>query len=321
MTNIRQNPRTPDAADNPNSIAAATSATTVQNLLHEVPRIWDFLHPGSLGSLLTTNRSFRHAVHTFVTTIHIVHKSQHTKAPQAEVAELLMRGSWVRLMHLKLSLSYGWREAKLSKDVMSLLVRLPRLNLRSLDLSRTKLGADAMSVLVKADWPSLTMLDLTGTGLVPAGMRELVAASWMTLQHLQSLNLSNNNLRGEALEMLIDGNWACLTSFSLASNFSKGEELQREAVVYLCRAEIVQLQSLNLAGSWLQTEAVPHLSLALWPQLQHLNLSDTWLSTEGLAQLEITDLHQLRSLDLSKNHFDHQAVEHLQLSLDGELQF
>ncbi len=131
---------------------------TLLTVIHEVPRILDFLPGCCLKLLLQTNREMRQEVHSFVKTI------------SADHVVLLTQQDWPTLCNLQL------RPGLLDAAAIGQLVTACFPHLERLQLAGAHLHPGALLLLCNASWPPLQALRL---GLLDtAGVADLIRCSW-----------------------------------------------------------------------------------------------------------------------------------------------
>ncbi len=109
-------------------------------VIHEVPRIQDFLPGCCLRHLQETNREMRKEVHSFV------------KAISANHVALLTQQDWPSLRYLQL------KHCLLNAAAIGQLVIASFPHLERLHLTGAHLDPGALSLLCNASWPSLQAL-------------------------------------------------------------------------------------------------------------------------------------------------------------------
>ncbi len=185
-------------------------------VIHEVPRILDFLPGSCLRHLQETNRETRQEVHSFV------------KAISANDVALLTQQDWPSLRCLQL------RQRFLDGAAIGQLVTASFPHLERLDLTDAHLETGAASLLRNASWPSLQALLLGSVDA--AGMADLTRCTWpqlkeLTVQtnaagvaflayadwpHLESLDLLNSTLDADSVQTLVRAKWVHLHNLKLA---------------------------------------------------------------------------------------------------------
>ncbi|DBA75800.1 TPA: hypothetical protein ACH3X1_010207 [Trebouxia sp. C0004] len=133
-------------------------------VIHEVPRILDFLPGCCLRLLQQTCREMRGAVHSFV------------KAISANRVAPLTQQEWPWLRNLQL------RHCCLNAAEIGQLVTASFPHLEQLHLAGAHLDPGALSLLCNASWPSLQALWLGSLGT--AGMADLIRCTWPHLKEL-----------------------------------------------------------------------------------------------------------------------------------------
>lgn len=283
----------------------------LRDLLHEVPRLWDFIQPESLSSLLACSMSLRRLVHNYATAIKVVMRSEPSSAQRIDVIKLLVEGNWMRLRHLRLAFSQRQQmlpwvyKLDLSAEVISPLINGAWPDLTTLDLSWNRLNHEGIAVLAKANWPKLSSLNLTGTDLHKASIRQLLTASQSTLHSLQCLNLGNNMLNRGAVKMLVNSCCAQLTALELNKSISTAD------IGLLTNAHLPLLQHLNVGSKNLQAAGISLLVEGQWPQLKHLDLRLNDVGWQGMQYLHQSEWPLLESLDLSYNALGLDACQDL----------
>lgn len=133
-------------------------------VIHEVPRILDFLPGCCLRLLQQTNRGMRQEVHSFVKAISAIHVA------------LLTQQDWPSLRNLQLT------HCCLKGAEIGQLVSASFPHLEQLHLAGAHLDPGALSLLCTASWPSLQVLRLGS--LDAAGMADLIRCTWPQLKEL-----------------------------------------------------------------------------------------------------------------------------------------
>jgi hypothetical protein len=121
------------------------------------------------------------------------------------------------------------------------------------------------SFLVNQERPLLKKLDLTDTQLHGHGMFLLVGGRWPVLT---TLKLASNRLGSAAISVLIQAEWPALTTLDLQMNC-----LGAVAIHFLSQANWPLLKELNLCATNMDAASVQHLVKGAWSKLEHLHLS------------------------------------------------
>ena len=146
--------------------------------------------------------------------------------------------------------------------------------------------------LVKQKRPLLNKLDLTDTQLHGHGMFLLVGGRWPVLT---TLKLASNRLGSAAISVLIQADWPALTTLDLQMNC-----MGAVAIHHLSQANWPLLTDLNLCASNMDVAAVEHLVTGAWPKLEHLHLSrNPLLGSAAASYLVKSHWPLLRTLALS----------------------
>ena len=146
--------------------------------------------------------------------------------------------------------------------------------------------------LVNQERPLLNKLDLTDTQLHGHGMFLLVGGRWPVLT---TLKLASNRLGSAAISVLIQAEWPALTTLDLQMNC-----LGAVAIQFLSQANWPLLKELNLCASNMDAAAAQHLVVGVWPKLEHLHLSrNPLLSTAAASYLVKSHWPLLKTLALS----------------------
>ena len=162
--------------------------------------------------------------------------------------------------------------------------------------------------------PRLESLDIAGNRLTHEQLPQLLLAPAIGL--VQNLDLSDNNLTGEALEILARVRLPHLRNLHLDRTYPS-----REGVRALSESAVLAgLRSLTLAGNYLLPEAASILAGSdAAVELRVLNLGYNRLGDAGTAALaESPNLRNLIFLDLSNNQVDDAGAESLCKSPDLE---
>ena len=190
-----------------------------------------------------------------------------------------------------------------SLGLLDLLQQTPRLAQILLQNSKTAIAlcgtSRAARALIQDHVTAVQVLEHNGYGLQYQieAMKKLVNGRW---PHLQKLDIKYRaKLQYEAIAILGQANWPCLTTLSLSRN-----SLEASAVQHLLHGNWPKLGSLDLSHNSLGAVGMEWLSKASWPCLQTLVLSDVQLNAEAVEELSKGDWRELRHVNLSYNRLD-----------------
>ncbi len=225
---------------------------TVEELIHEVPRVLEIMTPHLLKKLAATSAVLHKQIHCYVTSIALPHGSFDAESH----IHALVTGS--RPMLRLLDLSYS----NLNNEGVHRLVHGDWPMLTGLNLSNNIFAPTALGWLARANWSLLTTLDLSGNMLTAVALQSL---SFADLPHIQTLDLSACGLDGTAVQCLAHADWAHLQCLRLEDNCDLGHQ----AAVYLTQANWPLLKDLNVS---LTNIPISSLFVGGWPQLESLKL-------------------------------------------------
>ena len=135
------------------------------------------------------------------------------------------------------------------------------------EMDEVGIGAAGAAALAAAAWPRLQKLELSSNNLCGEAAAALAAAAW---PRLQQLNISGNPVGPMGAASLTEGKWPSLTKLNLDSNDVGG--VGAASLVLLGCANWTSLQTLHLEYNGLEEcmGAVLDLAAAKWPGLQVL---------------------------------------------------
>lgn len=268
------------------------TCVSLSDLLHEVPRLWDFTPSRYWNVLLAVNKEIRRQVQGMVTCIKI------TEALQPELLHHLTKGGWsqLRCLHLSESCMTTAAASQLSSGAWPLLQSLTLVRgddlssccehlfqqlkgkwplLRSLTVSEFRLDIAQVTALTETDWPLLQTLCIDPfDDAIPA----LMKGNWPELK-----DLSIGSVMSDGLEYLADLPWSTLQRLQL--NFGT---VTPSGMYSLIHAHLPRLQELCFMGSSWYTEdedCFAVLAQAKWPLLSKLELIGVEGSLKGIKYL------------------------------------
>jgi len=281
------------ASNNPNCVS-------LSDLLHEVPRLWDFTPSRYWNVLLGVNKQVRRQVQGMVRCIKI------TEVLQPEQLHHLTKGGWSQLRCLDLSKSYmkAASAAQLSNGAWPLL--------QSLTLARGRTFNDLSSCSehvfrqFKGKWPLLESLTVSMHRLDIAQVTALTEIDWPLLQTLCIEPFY------DAVPALIKGNWPELKDLSM------GYGLDKRGLGCLSNLPWSTLQRLQLKLCRVSPCGIHSLIQAHLPRLQELSFVYIIWNTEGedsgedcFAMLAQGKWPLLSKLELKSMSASHEGIRHL----------
>ena len=147
---------------------------------------------------------------------------------------------------------------------------------------------------------------ITGVSLsaAPDAVEQLVSQQWVT--HLQKLTFcAPVTLR--SLSIFHSVTWTSLHTLSF-----EDAQLNKECLMHIAAAELLNVQHLNFSGNDLSDRRTAHLLANNWPELKTLFLQNCQLNAASIAHFAKASWQQLDTLDLQNNDF--LAVNLAQLS-------
>ncbi len=268
----------------------AAAGPLLTDVLHEVPRLLDFLYPHT-AAVLAVNKAWREYSHQQPANISLWDGN--------DICQLT-RGRCKRPQLQGLSL----QSVKHSRpDHVTSLMRLPYLlsaswpQLRSLNLSDCSLGDEDIVSFSQGNWPLLETLDLSKNGLENNNIEQLTCADWPLLHEL---NLLHNELTTEVILILVQSNWSFQALYLDQLGFD--EDLGIVPCKQMVEAQWVNLRRLHLIDCCLNDDGLSMLLTASWNNLQHLCLDDNHLESSSMMLLSEGCWPYLTSLSLRNNH-------------------
>ena len=265
------------------------------DLLHEVPRLWDFFTGGAKKGLLGVSVRLRKE-----TLERINHVTLRGNLLLADVSHLTS-GRWSQLQVL--DLGHGTLTSMASAE----LCRGAWPCLRSLSLAQPLLpqpscNEDALKDF-KGKWPLLEHLSISSyKKLDIAQTVTLVAFEWPVMKIL-SIRVFN-----AAIPALLEGRWPQLKDLSI------GISLGDDSFVHLARCKWSRLERLQLTHCQVSPWGMRHLTQAHFPQLKELSLvsfSFPEHPEECYALLAQGKWPQLTTLELNLMHATHECIARL----------
>ena len=163
-------------------------------------------------------------------------------------------------------------------------------------------AADDIAAVISCNI-SLQEIDLSGNDLQTIDIKKIAKA--LGKIHVKKLNLSNNNITGEAVDdiaMVI----SCNTS--LQEIDVSGNHLQTRGAIKITKAlgKISALEKLNLSNNNITGEAADYIAAAIFSntKLEEFNISENNLLTAGVRKImkALQGINTLRKLCLSNNN-------------------
>ncbi len=274
------------ALNNPNSVS-------LSDLLHEVPRLWDFMPSRYLNVLLGVNKEIRRQAQGMVTCIRT------TGAMRPEQVHHLTKGGWSQLRCLDLSNSImkDAAAAQLSNGTWPLLQSLTLARGWTFDLLPS--CSENVFRQFKDKWPLLESLTVASHKMDIAQATALTEIDWPLLQTLCM------NPFEDAIPALMKGNWPELKDLSIGNGlgdrglgylsnlpWSTLQRLQLKlcqvtpsGIYSLIQAQLPKLQELSVLWHTEGDDCFAMLAQAKWPLLSKLELKGVDASHEGIRQL------------------------------------
>jgi len=176
----------------------AAAGPLLTDVIHEVPRLLDFLYPHT-AAVLAVNKALREYSHQQPANISLWDGN--------DVCQLTRgRCKWPQVRGLSLQSVERSRQ-----DHIASLMRLPYLlsaswpQLKSLNLSDCCLGDEDIVSFSQGDWPLLETLDLSKNGLQNHNIQQLTCADWPLLH---DLDLRDSRLTTAVILILVQSNWS-----------------------------------------------------------------------------------------------------------------
>ena len=183
------------------SVMAAISNLSLADVLHQAPRLFEFLQHGcSLNDLLATNTGIRHLVQQYVTRITIPDQSHIHKFAEDR---------WPNLQRMSLqSVQDPSAVAGLSQGGWQISLLVPTF---------AKLDLDAIVAFPRNTWPwhMLTDLAVYFGKCLPVDMHMLSTRQWPLLE---SLTLSSGRLDDAQASLIFRADWPLLRTLRLPDN-------------------------------------------------------------------------------------------------------
>ncbi len=328
------------APNNPNCVS-------LSDLLHEVPRLWEFTPSRYWNILLAVNKEVRRQVQGMVRCIKV------TEALQPEQLHHLTKGGWSQLRCLDLSKGCmtAASHAQLSKGAWPLLQNLTLASgrtfndrsscsehvfrqfkgkwplLESLTVSEHRLDVAQVTALTDIDWPLLQIFCIEPFhDAIPA----LMKGNWPELKHLsighgldyrglrcwsnlpwstlQRLQLTFCQVSPNSIHSLVQAHLPQLQEFSFVYVFWKSEgEDSEDCFAMLAQAKWPLLSKLELTSMSASHEGIRHLVTGQWPKLQTVILKHFDITDEDLPLLVQADWSNVQHLILI-GPFQHMEV-------------
>ena len=235
-------------------------ALVLADLLHEVPRLWDFLDNWDKQSLWATSHELRRQSSELVSSIEPDSRAFCRPHLPIDISRLV-RCTWTHLHSLELTLDPAL-VPELSTAACPLLKRLVLTQTSSSPREQPAELDEHIFDGFKGKWPLLERLAITLGKLTTVHITALVEADWTLLKSLRIEPLDR------ALPDLMHGNWPQLTNLSLGVGLTEG--------------------------------GLEPLSACPWSTLERLELVRCNLDVRSMAGLVQADLRQLKELSLRR---------------------
>ena len=143
-----------------------------------------------------------------------------------------------------------------------------------------QINAKAVAKLSTANWPLLEYLDLSGYPMENTALTCLVKTKWP----LKELHLKSNDFYGDAVYIVIKGDWPLLEVLDLSYN-----DLHSTGATGLVQGKWPRLRILGFHRTQLKAKLLKILLEGQWPLLESCDPSGNRLGTVAYQLVGITD--------------------------------
>ena len=276
--------------------APALSPCTLADILHEAPRLLDFLPAECRSALLACSRQWRQLIHCTTRTVTINHTQdmlQLCKLAFPQLALVLVPDYDGDLDPLLADLSCLQQQSTLGR--MQLLAGLSLSNQQNDCFSTVALIVKPATAVPQPQTLSQAMMPVTTMSYLQ---------SWTRLKDLM---LRQCNLDVDSIAQLTVIDWPELRLLDVAEN-----QLGRAGVAQLAKGAWPKLEMLVLDKNNLDGAALASVVQGAWPHLQELSLSDNPIAdAAAIAVLHTASWPNLARLTMNKVRLDAASVHEL----------